>query len=115
MEEISKAIIKYVKISPRKARLIIDMIRGKEVFTALRILKYTNKRGADLIAKAILSAAANAKQKDSAVDIDNLIISKAQVDCGPTKIWRRFRAGTMGKTFRYRRHHSHIKIFLAKS
>lgn len=115
MEEVSKAIIKYVNISPRKARLIVDMIRGKEVFTALKILKHTNKKGADLVLKALLSAAANAKQKEPNIDIDSLIISKAIVDPGPTKMWRRFRAATMGRAFKYRKHHSHIKIFLAKS
>lgn len=112
--EVSKAVLKYLRISPRKVRLVVDMVRGKEVFTAIQILKHTNKRAAHIVEKAILSAAANAMQKEPNVDVDNLIISKIYVDVGPTKLWRRYRAGTMGRVFRYRRHHAHISVFLSK-
>ncbi|OGF61673.1 MAG: 50S ribosomal protein L22 [Candidatus Fischerbacteria bacterium RBG_13_37_8] len=115
METVSKAIIKYVRISPRKARLVADMVRGMEVFTAVQILRNTNKKGARIVEKAILSAAANARNKESNLDVDNLIISKIFVDVGPTKVWKRFRAGTMGRVFRFRRHHAHLSVFLSKT
>jgi large subunit ribosomal protein L22 len=114
METVSKAILKYLRISPRKVRLVADMVRGKEVYTAVEILKNTNKRAAHIVEKAILSAAANARQKEANIDVDSLIISKIYVDVGPTKYWRRYRAGTMGRVFRYRRHHAHISVFLSK-
>jgi len=114
MEVVSKAIIKYLRVSPRKTRLVVDMIRGQHVFTAVQILRNTNKKAAKIVEKALLSAAANARAKEPNLNVDDLIISKAFVDMGPTKIWRRFRAGTMGRVFRFRRHQAHISIFLSK-
>jgi large subunit ribosomal protein L22 len=114
MEAIAKA--KYLKGSPRKARLVIDLVRGKNVSHALAILKFTNKRAADPIAKCIRSAVANAtykaEQENIAIDPDDLWIKSCFVDMGPTKNRRRLRPAPQGRAFFERRHFCHITIEL---
>lgn len=114
MEAIAKA--KYLKGSPRKARLVIDLVRGKNVSHALAILKFTNKRAADPIAKCIRSAVANAtykaEQENIAIDPDDLWIKSCFVDIGPTKNRRRLRPAPQGRAFFERRHFCHITIEL---
>ena len=112
--EVSKAKGKYVKISPRKARLVVNMIRGQNVVRALTILKVTPKRACKHIAKVLKSAIANAKEKQATLDVDNLFIYRAYVDSGPTKMWKRVRPTSMLKTMRIMRRHSHISIHLAE-
>ena len=112
MEAIAKA--KYLKGSPRKARLVIDLIRGRNVSQALAILKFTNKRAADPIAKCLNSAIANAtylaEQKNIAVDPDDLWVKTCFVDMGPTKHRRRMRPAPQGRAYREQRHYCHITI-----
>jgi large subunit ribosomal protein L22 len=103
--EVSRAIARYVRISPRKARLVIDLIRGKSVPEAFRILQFTPKKAARIIYKVLQSAVANAENRE-------LFVWRCYVDMGPTRMWRRFRAGTR-KVFPRRVHHSHITIRLA--
>ena len=79
----ARAVAKYIRISPRKARQVIDLIRGKDVKDAFAILKFTPNKGADLIAKVLKSAVSNAEHNYE-MDVDSLYVSKAYVDQGPT-------------------------------
>ncbi len=112
MEAVAKT--KYLKGSPRKARLVIDMIRGVNVSRALSILKFTNKRAADPIAKCLSSAIANAtylaEQQNIAIDPDGLWVKTCFVDMGPTKNRRRMRPAPQGRAYREQRHYCHITI-----
>ncbi|HXG94108.1 MAG TPA: 50S ribosomal protein L22 [Blastocatellia bacterium] len=110
----ARAVAKYIKGSPQKARLVIDMIRGRNVNDALAILRATNKRAATPIEMTLRSAIANAEQKadqiNVSIDIDRLKISTATVDLGPTKYRRRVRPAPMGRAYRERRWQQHITI-----
>jgi large subunit ribosomal protein L22 len=112
MEAIAKT--KYLKGSPRKARLVIDLIRGVNVSRALSILKFTDKRAADPIAQCLNSAIANAtykaEQQNIAIDPDDLWIRTCFVDMGPTKGRRRMRPAPQGRAYREQRHYCHITI-----
>lgn len=112
MEAIAKT--KYLKGSPRKARLVIDMIRGQNVSRALSILRFTDKRAADPIAKCLNSAIANAtykaEQANVAIDPDDLWVRACFVDMGPTKHRRRMRPAPQGRAYREQRHYCHITI-----
>lgn len=112
MEAIAKT--KYLKGSPRKARLVIDLIRGRNVSQALAILKFTDKRAADPIAKTLRSAIANAtylaEQQNIAIDPDDLWVRTCFVDMGPTKNRRRMRPAPQGRAYREQRHYCHITI-----
>jgi large subunit ribosomal protein L22 len=112
MEAIAKT--KHLKGSPRKARLVIDMIRGRNVSQALAILKFTDKRAADPIAKCLNSAIANAtyraEQQNIAIDPDGLWVKSCFVDMGPTKNRRRVRPAPQGRAYREQRHYCHITI-----
>jgi len=79
----SRAVTRYLRIAPRKARLVVDMIRGQRVEQALGILEFTSKRAARLIAKTVKSAVANAESNQN-VDVDRLYVKRAYVDEGPT-------------------------------
>jgi large subunit ribosomal protein L22 len=110
----AQAVAKYIKGSPQKARLVIDLIRGRTVNEALGILSSSRKRAAKPIEITLRSAIANAQQKadqlNVAVDVDRLVISRATVDLGPTKWRRRVRPAPMGRAYRERRWQSHISI-----
>jgi large subunit ribosomal protein L22 len=110
----ARAVAKYIKGSPQKARLVIDLIRGRSVNEALAMLKVSNKRAAKPIEITLRSAIANAEQKadqlNVAIDVDRLKISSAVVDLGPTKYRRRPRPAPMGRAYRERRWQSHITI-----
>ena len=112
MEAIAKT--KYLKGSPRKARLVVDLIRGRNVSQALAILKFTDKRAADPIAKCLNSAIANAtyqaEQQNIAIDPDDLWVKTCFVDMGPTKNRRRMRPAPQGRAYREQRHYCHITI-----
>ncbi len=112
MEAIAK--LRHIKGSPRKARLVIDLIRGRNVSQALAILKFTNKRAAQPIAKVLNSAIANAtylaEQKNIAVDPDDLWIKACFVDMGAHKNRRRVRPAPQGRAYREQRHYCHITI-----
>ncbi|HUG42964.1 MAG TPA: 50S ribosomal protein L22 [Acidobacteriota bacterium] len=106
----AKATGKYVKGSPQKARLVIDLIRGKGVEDALSILRTSRKRAARPIEKVLRSAIANAEQKSAAVGLEDLVVREAVVDLGPTKHRFRMMPAPMGRAFRQRRRQSHITI-----
>jgi len=112
MEAIASA--KYLRGSAQKARLVVDMIRGKRVGEALAILQFTNKRAADSIEKCLRSAIANATEKaerqNVAVDPDELFVKTAFVDMGPTKHRRRVRPAPQGRAYREQRHFCHVTV-----
>jgi large subunit ribosomal protein L22 len=113
----ARASAKYLRGSAQKARLVIDMIRGKNVNQALAILRYTNKRAALGIEKCVKSAIANANEAaekaNIAVDPDELWLKAAFVDRGPTKHRSRMRPAPQGRAFRERRHFCHITILVS--
>jgi large subunit ribosomal protein L22 len=115
MEAIAKA--KYLRGSAQKARLVIDMIRGKNVGDALAILQFTNKRAANPIEKCLRSAIANAEFEAGAaniiVDVDELWVKECFVDRGPTKRRFRFRPAPQGRAYRERRHGCHVTILVS--
>jgi large subunit ribosomal protein L22 len=113
MEAIARG--KYLKGSPQKARLVIDLIRGKNVQEALAILRFTKKRATDSIEKVLLSAVSNAREKNAAADVDRFVISHAVVDTGPTKWRRRMRPAPMGRAYRQQRRYKHITISIKQS
>ena len=113
----ARASAKYLRGSAQKARLVIDMIRGKNVNQALAILRYTNKRAALGIEKCVKSAIANANEAaekaNIAVDPDELWLKGAFVDRGPTKNRRRMRPAPQGRAYRERRHFCHVTILVS--
>ncbi|MDQ2938443.1 MAG: 50S ribosomal protein L22 [Acidobacteriota bacterium] len=113
----ARASAKYLRGSAQKARLVIDMIRGKNVNQALAILRYSNKRAALGIEKCVKSAIANANETaekaNIAVDPDELWLKAAYVDRGPTKNRRRMRPAPQGRAYRERRHFCHVTILVS--
>ncbi len=113
----ARASAKFLRGSPQKARLVIDMIRGKNVNEALAILRYTNKRAALGIEKCVKSAIANANETaekaNISVDPDELWLKAAYVDRGPTKNRRRMRPAPQGRAYRERRHFCHVTILVS--
>jgi large subunit ribosomal protein L22 len=113
----ARASAKFLRGSPQKARLVIDMIRGKNVNQALAILRYSNKRAALGIEKCVKSAIANANEAaekaNVSVDPDDLWLKKAYVDDGPTKHRRRVRPAPQGRAFRQQRHFCHVTILVS--
>lgn len=108
MEAMAKG--KYLKGSPQKTRLVIDLIRGKTVQEALAILRFTKKRATRSVEKVLLSAVANAKEKNATADVDRFTVERAVVDMGPTKWRRRLRPAPMGRAYRQQRRYKHITI-----
>ena len=104
-----KATAKFVRIAPRKARLVADEVRGKSVPEAVSILQFTNKRAAGIVGDVIKSAAANAEHNDDA-DVEALFVRDVRVDEGPTI--KRFRARAMGRATMIRKRTSHISVTL---
>lgn len=108
---------RYLRGSAQKARLVVDMIRGKDVNKALAILRYSSKRASDLIEKCMRSAIANASEAaekaNVAVDPDDLWVKAAFVDRGPTKNRRRVRPAPQGRAYREQRHFCHVTILLS--
>ena len=113
----ARASAKYLRGSPQKARLVVDMIRGKRVGEALAILQYTNKRAADGIEKCLRSAIANAteaaERANVAVDPDELFVKACFVDDGPTKHRRRVRPAPQGRAYREQRHFCHVTVLVS--
>jgi large subunit ribosomal protein L22 len=113
----ARASAKYLRGSAQKARLVVDMIRGKNVNQALAILRYSNKRAALGIEKCVKSAIANANEAaekaNISVDPDDLWVKAAYADQGPTKNRRRMRPAPQGRAYRERRHFCHITILVS--
>jgi large subunit ribosomal protein L22 len=99
-------------VSPQKARLVIDLIRGQKAGDAINILRSTNKRIAPTVEKVLRSAIANAENKSDSVDVDQLVVSEAYVNEGPRM--KRIRPAPMGRAYRYQRRISHIVVAVAE-
>ena len=106
-----RAVAKYVRISPRKVRIVMDLIRGKSVADALAILKFTPKRGAVLIMKVLNSAVANAENNFD-MDAENLFVTKCFVDQGPTI--KRIHPRSRGQAFSILKRTSHITVIVSE-
>ena len=105
----AKAVAKYIRMSPRKARLVVDLIRGKNAKTALAILKHTPNMPADPIYKVLHSAMANA-ENNFEMNRDDLYVAKVFIDQGP--VLKRFRPRARGMASKIRKPTSHITIIL---
>ncbi len=112
----AQAMARHVRMSPQKARLVIDLIRGRRAEEALQILRYTKKRAAQDIEKVLRSAIANAERKaeeaGASLDVDELYVSSCFVNEGSR--WKRLRPAPMGRAFRYQRRTSHIVVAVAE-
>jgi large subunit ribosomal protein L22 len=104
----ARATAKYIRVSPQKARLVVDLIRGKNAGEAINILKFTKKRVSHEVEKVLRSAISNAEQKSENLDVDRLVVSRAYVGDGPRA--KRIRPAPMGRAFRYQRRMSHITV-----
>ncbi len=107
----AKAIARHVRIAPRKVRLVVDLIRGKEVGEAIAILRHTPKSSTPVLEKLLNSAMANA-ENNFQMNVNNLVISEAFVDEGPTL--KRFRPRAQGRASRINKRTSHITIVLTE-
>jgi large subunit ribosomal protein L22 len=110
------ATYRFARVSPQKARLVLDMIKGRRVEDALNALDYSTKRIAPDVAKVLRSAIANAnyvsQEKGVDVDVDNLYVKNAIANEGPRM--KRIRPAPMGRAFRYQRRLAHLQIVLAE-
>ena len=102
----AQATAKYVRVSPRKARRVVDLIRGTHVLEARRRLQFSPLGAGDTVNKVLNSAVANAEQKD--LIPENLVVAKAYVDDGPTL--RRFRPRAYGRATKIRKRTSHVTV-----
>lgn len=103
----TKAVAKYIRISPQKARLVADIIRGMKADTAVTTLRFMPKKAARILRKVLESAVANADQRDS-VDVDSLFVKEITVDGGP--MLKRFSPRAQGRATRILKRTSHITI-----
>ena len=103
----AKAVAKYVRIAPRKVRVVMDLIRGKSVADAVAILKFTPKVGAEAIEKVLKSAVANAENNFD-MNVDDLYVSSCYVDQGPTM--KRIHPRSRGQAFKILKRTSHITV-----
>ena len=110
------ALARHVRMSPQKARLVMDLIRGQRAQEALQTLRYTPKRAAKHIEKVLRSAISNAEQKaeesGSPLDVDELYVSHCFVNEGPR--WKRLRPAPMGRAFRYQKRTAHLWVGVAE-
>ncbi|HXX58682.1 MAG TPA: 50S ribosomal protein L22 [Thermodesulfovibrionales bacterium] len=107
----SRAILKYAKITPRKARRVVDLVRGKKAGDALIALRFMPYRGADFIEKILKSAMSNAEQK-KVVNPEEMVIAEAYVDQGP--VMKRMEPRSMGRANVIRKRLSHITLVLSE-
>src|SRR5581483_4345343 len=107
---------RFMRVSPQKARLVLDLIKGRRVEDALNTLMFTKKRVAPTIEKLLRSAVENANylstEKGADIDVDNLYVKRAVANDGPRM--KRIRPAPMGRAYRYVRRIAHIEIALAE-
>jgi len=104
-----KAHAKHVRIAPRKVKIVIDLIRGKQVSEALAILTYTNKAASPIVFKLVKSAVANAENNDG-LSAENLYVDQIFANQGPTL--KRIRPRAQGRAFRISKKTSHVSVYL---
>src|SRR6266852_3614858 len=107
-----RAEARYIRISPQKARLVVDLIRGSSADAARLTLRTVNKRVAPSVLKVLESAISNARNSSADIDVDRLVVSEAYVNEGPRQ--KRIRPAPMGRAYRYQRRSSHIVIKLTE-
>jgi len=103
----TKAVAKYIRISPQKARLVADVVRGQDVETAITTLRFMPKKAARILRKVLESAVANAEQTET-IDVDSLYVKEIQINGGP--MLKRFRPRAMGRATRILKRTSHITV-----
>jgi len=104
----ARAEARYLRTSPQKARLVVDLIRGQKAGDAINILRSTNKRVAPSVEKVLRSAIANAENRANDVDVDKLFVTECYVNDGPRM--KRVRPAPMGRAYRYQRRMAHIVV-----
>jgi large subunit ribosomal protein L22 len=105
----AKALARYIRISPQKARLVANTVTGQSVETALNALRFMPQKGARLLRKVVESALANASQNE-AIDVDTLYIKQIFIDGGP--MLKRIRPSPMGRAMKILKRTSHITVIL---
>ena len=108
----AKAEARYIRVSPQKARLVVNLIRGQKAGAAITTLRATNKRIAPTVEKVLQSAIANAQNRSEDLDVDKLFVTEAYVNEGPRS--KRIRPAPMGRAYRYQRRQAHIVIKVAE-
>jgi len=103
----AKAVAKYIRISPQKARLVADVVRGKDVENAITTLRFMPKKAAGILRKVLESAVANAEQTET-IDVDTLYVKEIQINGGP--MLKRFRPRAMGRAGKILKRTSHITV-----
>ncbi|GGG07053.1 50S ribosomal protein L22 [Paenibacillus abyssi] len=107
----AKASVNFIRIAPRKAQLVVDLIRGKQVGEAIAILRHTPKSASPIVEKLLNSAIANAEHNYQ-MDVNKLVISQVYVNQGPTM--KRFRPRAMGRASRINKRTSHITLVVSE-
>ena len=113
----TRAVLKYARVSPRKVRRVVDLIRGRKAGEAMLALKFMPYKAATTVSKVLKSAMANAEdimsrdKADAGIEVEDMIISQALVDNGP--IMKRMRARAMGRANTIRKRSSHITLYLS--
>jgi large subunit ribosomal protein L22 len=105
------ATLRYLKASPQKVRLIVDLVRGKKVEEALQILRFTKKTAARDLEKLVRSAVANAENKENAPDVDDLVVSKIYVNEGPRE--KRVQPAPMGRAYSIQKRKAHVTVHVS--
>ncbi|MDZ4179803.1 MAG: 50S ribosomal protein L22 [Coriobacteriia bacterium] len=107
----ARAVARYVRVSPRKARLVVDLIRGKSIGEAAAILKFTPRAAAEVVEKVLMSAVANA-EKNLKIKAEDLYVATTFVDEGPTL--KRIRPRAQGRAFRIDKRTSHVTVIVKR-
>lgn len=106
-----RAILRYVRVSPQKVRILVDAVKGRKVEDGLNKLKFMPQKAAGIVEKLVRSAVANAEQNNG-LDVDNLVIRNIIADQGP--VLKRFRARARGRGARILKRTSHITVILSE-
>jgi len=111
----TRAVSKYVRMSPRKLRRVAALIQGEPVDRALSILTLSSKAAGMAIYRTLKSAASNAiaGEGSAKIKVEDLIVKKVSIDCGPS--WKRIRPASMGRAFMIRKRTSHISVVVAEN
>jgi large subunit ribosomal protein L22 len=113
MEPKAQAVLRHAHLSPRKARVVANLVRGKSVDQAMGILRFLPKKAARILHKLVASAVANAEDKSKGkLDVDRLVVSVVQIDNGP--IIKRWLPRAMGRANRIQKRTSHITVAVAE-
>ncbi len=105
------ATLRYLKASPQKVRLVVDLVRGKKVEEALQILRFTEKSCAKDLEKLLRSAVANAENRETGADVDDLVVSKIYVNEGPRE--KRVQPAPMGRAYQVQKRKAHVTVHVS--